>query len=665
LLTRSRWLIASLVVVAAGCHDDSTAPAPSPVDELPEASRGEYSLLVEQYTRAGERGYYTVTPSGSFAAAFDAAPRDARHLYPSPDGRSVAYLRETDDLVHLWLMDRDGTHARALADAVPVVEHAAWSPDGRRLALEGSSLESTTDIWVVGADGGGLRDLTPDPTPAIYYDRAPAWSPDGGRIAFSSTRTGINRLWVMNADGAAMRQVMSPQLEGTQRAPAWSPDGQLIAFAGATPTASGIGVVRPDGSGFHLYPVQGDAGSPAWLPDGRLVFSSNWTGNYELYALDLSSGGTTNLTNHRDHDMRAAVLRWVAPAPWLGLAAPARYATGRAGSPGIAAGDVDADGRPDAVVLSPALSELRVLRGSGGGVLTPLGSLDAAGEHRALVVANVTREPTADVVVLGRDAFSVWRGGSGGPGAQIRSALSGEAHGLAVTDLDGDGRLDVVTVSDRPGSGFHLVVHSVGADDQMIAILDGATSFTGAGRACGGDATGEGYSDLVVLTASTSAPIVLFPGQGDITFAAAIVSGSGIAVDTATIPLCVDLDGDRRSDLALFQPGAAQGLTLLRSTGAGFGAPTSVAVTGSAIAAADLDRDGDVDLLVASPATKSVAFLRNLGDGRLAPPTSLPLGAAPTQLAVADLDGDGWPDVLAIDAGGTVLVSMNRGRDSH
>jgi hypothetical protein len=41
------------------------------------------------------------------------------------------------------------------------------------------------------------------------------------------------------------------------------------------------------------------------------------------------------------------------------------------------------------------------------------------------------------------------------------------------------------------------------------------------------------------------------------------------------------------------------------------------------------------------------------------------LGAAPTQLAVADLDGDGWPDVLAIDAGGTVLVSMNRGRDSH
>ena len=74
-----------------------------------------------------------------------------------------------------------------------------WSPDGKRIAYTWFDL-TTSDVWVMNADGTGRTNLTNSPQ---IDEGFPAWSPDGQRIAFTTLRDGNNEIYVMGADGTA------------------------------------------------------------------------------------------------------------------------------------------------------------------------------------------------------------------------------------------------------------------------------------------------------------------------------------------------------------------------------------------------------------------------------------------------------------------------------
>jgi len=87
----------------------------------------------------------------------------------------------------------------------------AWSPDGSSLALA-----LATGIIVIPTDGP-VRRLTNRP-----FDLEPTWSPDGKRIAFRRGRSGQDaEIYVINADGTGLRRLT--HTSGTAAAPAWSP----------------------------------------------------------------------------------------------------------------------------------------------------------------------------------------------------------------------------------------------------------------------------------------------------------------------------------------------------------------------------------------------------------------------------------------------------------
>jgi TolB protein len=73
------------------------------------------------------------------------------------------------------------------------------------------------NIFVIGIDGQGPVQLTHDEGD----NESPSWSPDGSLIAFSSTRLGPSRIYVMTAYGTDQRRLLA--IQGEQTEPEWSP----------------------------------------------------------------------------------------------------------------------------------------------------------------------------------------------------------------------------------------------------------------------------------------------------------------------------------------------------------------------------------------------------------------------------------------------------------
>jgi TolB protein len=179
-----------------------------------------------------------------------------------------------------------------------------WSPDGQQIAFVDHSAAGG-DLYVMNADGSGLRKLTDSrPPPAPNYGaRQPAWSPDGRTIAFGYGNEGIS---LIGADGSSLR----PFVRGFSFAPAWSPRGKWIAYAaGGELNGTSIYVKSPDGSQRRLVArrpcCESSYNGPTWSPDGeRMAFTvgpAPDTGNTDTYlgVVDRFRGPVTRLASGR------------------------------------------------------------------------------------------------------------------------------------------------------------------------------------------------------------------------------------------------------------------------------------------------------------------------------------------------------------------------------
>jgi len=123
-----------------------------------------------------------------------------------------------------------------------------------------------------------------------------------------------------------------------------------------------------------------------------------------------------------------------------------------------------------------------------------------------------------------------------------------------------------------------------------------------------------------------------------------------------------DVNGDGRPDVVTANSGNNT-VSVLLNQGTGLGAAASFqsAVSPVNIAVADLDLDGRPDLLTANPGDPAIAVLLGNGNGTFQPFVKYlsNTGNQPTSLLVADVNGDGRPDVLTANMGGTVGVLLN------
>lgn len=252
----------------------------------------------------GNPEIYLINSNGTGATRLTTNP--ASDLYPawSPDGNKIAFTSDRDGNREIYVTNADGTNpvrltSNAAPDYVPV-----WSPDGNKIAFTSDrDANGGAEVYVMNADGTNPVRLTNNPS----YDADPAWSPDGSKIAFRSDRDGDADIYVMSADGSGVTPLTINQ--GTLDAwPAWSPDGTRLAFSRADCyyyygyyCYFDLFVMNADGSAVRQVTSGGrDDVDAAWSPDGRKIA---FTSASSTAVMIVNEDGTNRilLTNGRAH----------------------------------------------------------------------------------------------------------------------------------------------------------------------------------------------------------------------------------------------------------------------------------------------------------------------------------------------------------------------------
>ena len=239
-------------------------------------------LIAYRDSRAGlnvDDEIYVVAADGSRERNLTRNPANDWSPAWSPDGSRIAFASDREGELRIFVMDAGGGGVRRVTDVWG--EYPAWSPDGERIAFasyvggSGPTGDPNYDLFVIGADGSGLRRLTDNPA----YDMYPTWSPDGTSIAFESTRatpegfeppaydlerTADFDVFAVPAAGGEARNLTSDPVR-LQKFPAWSPGGRWLAV-----DEEGMVVfAAADGSGLRRVPGAAlTGGFPAWAPAG-------------------------------------------------------------------------------------------------------------------------------------------------------------------------------------------------------------------------------------------------------------------------------------------------------------------------------------------------------------------------------------------------------------
>jgi len=164
----------------------------------------------------------------------------------------------------------------------------ALSPDERRLAASlGTGSPMNIDIWLIDL----ARDATPSRftfDPATEFD--PAWSPDGSQVAFTSSRTGTNRLYRHASSGSGQDEPLLKSDLGAS-APDWSRDGRFLVYS----SAGDVWVLPLSGDGrepLAFLQTPFNESDPAFSPDGRwIAYNSNESGQAQIYVQSFPAGG--------------------------------------------------------------------------------------------------------------------------------------------------------------------------------------------------------------------------------------------------------------------------------------------------------------------------------------------------------------------------------------
>jgi eukaryotic-like serine/threonine-protein kinase len=210
-------------------------------------------------------------------------PRIAHNDYAVSNGDVlVAQPASRVSLSRLVWRDRKGEESGTVGKP-DVYANVRLAPNGKAVAFDKTDQENqNTDLWTFDLQQASLKRLTFDPA----IDAEPLWSPDGKRILFASSRAGVMRVYVKNADGGEDEQ--SLPLDASDRADqyptSWSPDGKHFLYERNSEATRLWIAEMPDLKTWPLLKGSETTRNGEFSPDGKwIAYNSNETGKWEIY----------------------------------------------------------------------------------------------------------------------------------------------------------------------------------------------------------------------------------------------------------------------------------------------------------------------------------------------------------------------------------------------
>lgn len=284
------------------------------------------------------------------------------------------------------------------------------------------------------------------------------------------------------------------------------------------------------------------------------------------------------------------------------FAAPVNYATGAGTGPGtVRAGDVDGDLDTDLIVALHNTNQLLLLRNNGAGVFALAGTAATGANPVEMTMGDLNGDGRPDAITINRDGNSITVLMNNGTGAFSPTSFGAgnDPRGGAMGDLDGDGDNDFVVTN-----------HA----DRTIGVYFN----NGAG--------------------SMSSPTTYSVGAN--------LRGTGVVI--------AKLDADADNDVAVATSGNGLNFVSVFTNG-GTGALSGPANFGSggqnpdSLAAADLDGDGDNDIVVTNQDSNQLGLLTNNGNATFAAAQTMATGTTPEDIIATDLNGDFVADVALVN----------------
>jgi Calx-beta domain-containing protein/VCBS repeat protein len=260
--------------------------------------------------------------------------------------------------------------------------------------------------------------------------------------------------------------------------------------------------------------------------------------------------------------------------------------------------------------------------------------------------------------VLNKNVSILLNKGDGTFDNAVNYGVDFNPESLATGDFDNDGKLDLAVgnfLGGATSAGNISMLLGNGNGTFKTAVNYDASSPISLQAT---DLNGDGKLDLVAASWNTNTTSVLL-GTGNGTFQAVTVYPAGTQPRGISV---ADFNGDGKPDLAVTNI-LSNNISILLGNGNGtfqtsINTPTPSGPIG--IAASDFNGDSKQDLVVAAASSNTVLVLVGIGDGTFQTPVSYAVGAEPQRLELADFNGDGRKDLVVVNAN-AASVSVLRG----
>jgi hypothetical protein len=440
-------------------------------------------------------------------------------------------------------------------------------------------------------------------------------------------------------------------------------DGKPDLVVASNANLDGIYVLIGNGNGTFQAPVfylEGDNSGAMAVAIGQLI-----SGDHGDVVMGTGSGAYVYI-NNGDGTFKTPVLYGGTGPQWINS---------------IVITDINGDKKNDLVVSSYTSSAVWTMLGNGKGGFAAGESFATDGYPNNVVVADFNGDKKLDFVVGGEgySAGNTMTMGLGNGDGTFRSSQSygyswsGTVAQIATADLNGDGNLDIVEAGGGTGVGITSMLgssHGVFGAPISTAVGCGQASGGGVSSIALGDVTGDGKVDVVATMTNSgdggcpNNEVAVLAGLGTGKFKAPVYYSTGATVQSYSVTLA-DFNGDGKLDIVVSNADGSISVLLNKGKGVYGAAIVTAGASGYAasIVVGDFNKDGNIDVALTDYNQEQVMVLLGKGDGTFESPivTTSPLyGDA---MAGGDFNNDGNLDlaVTSFQSGGSLVILTGKG----